>query len=171
MAFGLPAWLAADDDRPDFGPFDWAANGAVGGALATAVLTAYRLPVTDSLPPTAQFWSQYVAGGDPDDHAAPALALHLAYGTAAGSAFGVAFRQLWDRRDDDPRRAYAALALGTLYGLALSAVGERVLLDDLLSATLDDVDSLVFHASHLVYGLSLGSWLAADATVDDVDLR
>ncbi|MXR20802.1 hypothetical protein GRX66_09385, partial [Halobacterium sp. PCN9] len=50
------------------------------------------------------------------------------------------FRYLWDRRDDDPRRAYAAVGLGTLYGLALSAVGERVFLGGLLSATLDDVD-------------------------------
>lgn len=170
MTLALPEWLSPAGGSPDGGVAAATVTGAVGGALATAVMTAYRLPVTESLPPTAQFWAQYVAGGDPDDHPWPALALHLAYGTAAGSAFAVAFQRL-RRRGDDCRRAYAAVGLGSLFGLALSAFGERAFLDGLLSADLDDVDSLVFHASHLVYGLSLGSWLAAAATGDDVDLR
>lgn len=40
-------------------------RGAEGGAVATLVLTAYRLPVIRSLPPTAEFWSKFVSGDGP----------------------------------------------------------------------------------------------------------
>ncbi|WP_276300087.1 hypothetical protein [Halorussus lipolyticus] len=63
-------------------------EGAKGGLVATLVLTAYRLPVSHALPPTAEFWSQFVAGGDPDDHALPALVLHLVYGLSLGTLLG-----------------------------------------------------------------------------------
>jgi len=145
-------------------------DGAVGGTLATAVMTAYRMPVASSLPPTARFWATYVAGGDPEDHPVPALVLHLAYGATAGTAFGALFRSLGGRTDDAGDREVGGVALGALYALALSVVGERVVLGRLLSTDLDATESLVFHVGHLVYGLSLGSWVASGSTYEDLEL-
>ena len=162
---------AAGENQSDSGVLQWAANGAVGGALATAVMTAYRMPVAASLPPTAEFWAHYVAGGEPDDHPLPALVLHLGYGAAAGSAFGVLFRQFERRSDSDESRELGGVVLGALYALVLSAFGERVMLGRLLSMDLDATESLVFHIGHLVYGLSLGSWVASESTLEDLELR
>lgn len=145
----------------------WALNGAVGGVLATVVMTAYRMPVTASLPPTAKFWATYVAGGKPEDHPLPALVLHLAYGASAGAVFGALFRAFGGRDDDDERET-SGVVLGALYALVLSIVGERVVLGKLLSTDLDASESLVFHVGHLVYGLSLGSWVASESTYEDL---
>ncbi len=144
----------------------WAKNGAVGGGIATLVMSAYRLPVADSLPPTAEFWAEYVSGGEPDDHPVAALLLHLVYGAGGGAAFAVLFERFRDDARSDSKLEAGGVVLGALYGLVLSAVGERVMLGWLLDTDLDATESLVFHVSHLVYGLSLGSWLAAEATPD-----
>ncbi|WP_232701886.1 DUF6789 family protein [Halobacterium wangiae] len=148
-----------------------AGNGAVGGALATVVMTAYRMPVASSLPPTAEFWAQYVAGGEADDHPVPALVLHLGYGATAGVAFGALFGPFERRTDSDEARETGGVVLGTLYALALSLFGERVVLRGLLDVDLDATESLIFHVGHLVYGLSLGSWVASESTVEDLELQ
>lgn len=153
------------------GILQWALNGAVGGLLATVVMTAYRLPVAASLPPTARFWAKYVSGGDPGDHPVPALVLHLGYGAAAGTVFGALFRSFVGRSESDDEREAGGVVLGALYALALSVFGERVVLGGLLSTDLDATESLVFHVGHLVYGLSLGSWVASGSTYQDVELR
>jgi hypothetical protein len=171
MARPLLPQTGSDEEQSDGGVVQWAANGAVGGALATAVMTTYRMPVSASLPPTAEFWARYVAGGEPDDHPVPALVLHLAYGASAGSAFGVLFRRFRRRSDTDESREAGGLGLGALYALLLSVFGEKVILGRLLSMDLDATESLVFHVGHLVYGLSLGSWVASESTLDDLELR
>lgn len=148
----------------------WALNGAVGGAVATAVMTAYRMPVAASLPPTAKFWSEYVAGGEPEDHPIPALVLHLLYGVGAGTVFGAVFRPFSTRTDGEDRREVSGVVLGSLYSLALSVFGEYVVLGGLLDTDLDGSESLIFHVGHLVYGLSLGSWVASGSTYDDLEL-
>jgi len=146
----------------------WALNGAIGGALATVVMTAYRMPVAASLPPTARFWAEYVGGGEPEDHPIPALLLHLAYGVGAGTVFGAVFRPFSSRTESDDSREVSGVVLGSLYALALSVFGERVVLGGLLSVDLDATESLVFHVGHLVYGLSLGSWVASGSTYEDL---
>ena len=160
---------AAERSERDF--LRWALNGAVGGALATAVMSAYRMPVAASLPPTARFWSAYVAGGEPGDHPVPAVVLHVAYGAVAGAVFGALFGPVCGRRADQTAREAGGVVLGTLYALALSAFGERAVLAGLLSTDLDATESLVFHVGHLVYGLSLGSWVASGSTAEDLDPR
>jgi predicted MFS family arabinose efflux permease len=98
-------------------------RGAEGGALATAVMTVYRLPVTRSLPPTAEFWATFVSGGDPADSPVAALVLHVVYGVAAGAIFAVVLRTLLDT-DPDDRFAFHVSHL--LYGITLGAwVGTR----------------------------------------------
>ncbi|WP_245708104.1 hypothetical protein [Halobacterium jilantaiense] len=70
--------------------------------------------------------------------------------------------------DSENEQEAGGVVLGALYGLALSVVGERVLLGGLLSTDLDATESLVFHVGHLVYGLSLGSWVASGSTYEDL---
>ncbi|WP_435180191.1 hypothetical protein [Halorussus sp. AFM4] len=180
---GLP-FVSTDAEQPDRGAADRSsaaerpsdagrlAEGTKDGLLATLVMTAYRLPVSRSLPPTAQFWAKYVAGGDPDDHPIAAIALHLLYGAVGGAVFGALTPADSPREsrttgnpasesDSDSRRTASrealGLAWGSLYALALSVFGERVVLGGLLDEDLDVDERLVFHAGHLVYGLSLGT--------------
>ncbi len=147
----------------------------MGGVVATLVMTAYRLPVSRSLPPTARFWSKFVAGGRPEDQPLPALALHLLYGAGAGAAFGLLAPRpsdasatpgtgsdaRTDDADETARLEAVGLLAGVGYALALSAFGERALLDRLLDVDLDSDERLVFHAGHVVYGLALGTWVGS----------
>jgi len=161
---------AATGDVP---PSTRLAAGAEGGFVATLVMTAYRLPVSRSLPPTATLWSRFVAGGRPEDHPVPAVALHLLYGTVAGAVFGLLAplrgrepstepgESVAEASDETARLEAVGLLVGVGYALALSAFGERALLDRLLDVELDADESLVFHAGHVVYGLSLGTWVGS----------
>ena len=192
---GLPFVSTADqqrDDRaaaespPPAGVAARLAEGSKAGLVATLVMTAYRLPVSRSLPPTAQFWAKYVSGGDPDDHPVAAIALHLLYGAIGGAVFGavtppgsrgasedvspVEPAVARQSREADSRqtasRELLGLLWGSLYALALSAFGERVVLRWLLDEHLEADERLVFHAGHLVYGLSLGT-LYGSRTADE----
>ncbi|UPV72797.1 hypothetical protein M0R89_09565 [Halorussus limi] len=140
-------------------------EGAVGGFVATLVMTAYRLPISRSLPPTARFWATYVGGGDEDDYPVQALVLHLLYGTIGGAAFGAMGALLDVTPSDDPdteaRREEVGLLAGVGYALALSMFGERVVLRRLLGMDPDPDESLVFHVGHVVYGLTLGTWVGS----------
>jgi len=168
----------AERDEESPSRLEWTGNGVVGGAIATVVMTAYRMPVTTSLPPSAEFWATYVAGGESDEYPVAALLLHLGYGAAAGGVFGVLFRLgMRDRLgnpDGDAQRDRLREAIGLLagvgYGLALSVFGSRLLIARLLPMDLDPTERFVFHASHAVYGLSLGSWVAGQMTVDEITL-
>lgn len=137
------------------------ALGLEGGLIATAVMTAFRMPISHSLPPTGAFWAKFVAGGRPDDHPLPALVLHAVYGALAGAAFAAAF--VPRARGSDADRELAGALSGSIYGLALSAFGSRVVLGRLLGMNLDRDERLVFHAGHVVYGLTLGVWLGSNA--------
>lgn len=66
-------------------------RGATGGFVATVVMTVFRSPVFRALPPTAEFWAQYVGGGPAEEYTIAGLALHLFYGTAAGTVLGVVY--------------------------------------------------------------------------------
>jgi len=139
-------------------------RGIEGGALATAVMTVYRLPVTRSLPPTAEFIAKYVTEDDPDDHPVAALILHLAYGVGAGAAFAGIFSsrkavgvEAEGHGPPSPRGEITLSVFGLLYGLALSAFGERIVLDAFLDV--DPDDRFAFHVSHVLYGITLGAWI------------
>ena len=142
------------------------AEGAKAGLVATLVMTAYRLPVSRSLPPTARFWAKFVSGGEPDDHPVAAIALHLLYGVIGGIAFAAITPADApnEPRDESEKTAYReaiGLVWGGVYGLALSVFGERVMLERLLDMDPEVDERLVFHAGHLVYGLSLGLWFGS----------
>lgn len=136
--------------------------GAVAGLIATVVMTAFRMPISHSLPPTGPFLAKYV-GGEPDDYRWQALALHFFYGSSGGAAFGVAVSRTLDGAEGEIGRERRATALGVAYGLLLSAFGKRVLLERMLDMDLDPDESLMFHLGHVVYGLTLGAWFGSNA--------
>lgn len=144
----------------------WAA-GAVGGFLGTVSMTAFREPTARSLPPTARFWVRYVADGAPDDHPLPAFALHLLYGVGAG----VAYAALLPRHVRDSASLSHSLAFGAAYGGVLSAFGSRVVLPGLLDLELSADESALFHAGHVVYGLSLGAWVGTRQSNREQDVE
>jgi hypothetical protein len=134
-------------------------RGLQGGLVGTFVMTAFRLPLMRSLPPSADFWATYVRGGDADDYPIAGLLLHLLYGASAGAAFGALFAVF------DSERAIEAeqrgLAWGGVYGMVLSAFGSRVMLEEVLDVRLDADELSLFHAGHLVYGITLGAWVGS----------
>lgn len=130
-----------------------------GGLFATVVMTVFRLPILRSLPPTANAWARYVGSGHPEEYTNIGLLLHLAYGTAAGAAFGLVYATL----DVFPGTATETRGVlwGGLYGIGLSVVGKHLLLGRLLDMDLDADTATIFHASHAIYGLALGGWVGS----------
>lgn len=134
-------------------------RGLQAGFVATLIMTAFRLPIMRSLPPSANFWAQYVSGGDPDDHPIVGLLLHLGYGMSAGVVFGGLFALLESERPIEPEQR--GLVWGAVFGMGLSAFGSRVMLRELLDVRLEADELALFHAGHLIYGLSLGAWVGS----------
>ncbi|WP_458190187.1 DUF6789 family protein [Haladaptatus sp. NG-WS-4] len=136
-------------------------RGLVGGFVSTLVMTAFRIPIARSLPPTAEFWAQYVGDGEASDYPLPGFVLHLLYGTVGGCLFTVLYERRPNETEvaDEKRGAF----LGVAYGLALSVFGIHVVLNRVLRMELRPDERFVFHLSHLVYGLTLGSWVGSRA--------
>lgn len=135
------------------------ARGVAAGVHATAVMTLYRIPITDSLPPTADFWAKYVGDGDPGDYPLQGLVLHVLYGAAGGAAFAVLFERL--AGGPTVQRERRGALLGGIYGVVLSAVGRIAILEGQLGMDLEPDERWIFLVSHVVYGLTLGSWLGS----------
>jgi hypothetical protein len=137
--------------------------GVEGGALATLVMTVYRLPVTRSLPPTAEFWSQYVSDDGPYDHPVVALGLHLLYGVVGGVVFArflsarVPVGDASGIGPPSPSGEASMTLFGAVYGMVMSVFGEKIVLDGLLDVEPDD--RFAFHVGHLLYGITLGAWI------------
>lgn len=129
-----------------------------GGAFATVVMTAFRLPILRSLPPSANFWAKYVGNGHPEEYTGMGIVLHFLYGISFGALFGLLYPRM-----NLPGSATETegVVCGTVFGLALSAFGERVMLKRLLDIDLDADAETVFHASHAVYGIALGTWVGS----------
>lgn len=143
-----------------------AARGLQAGFVATLIMTAFRLPIMRSLPPSANFWARYVTGGDPNDHSVAGLVLHLVYGTSAGAVFGGLFALFSAERSIEPEQR--GIVWGAVYGMCLSAFGSQVLLEELLDIRLEADELALFHAAHLVYGVALGAWVGSRSEgVDD----
>ncbi len=136
-----------------------AVRGLQAGFVATLIMTAFRLPILRSLPPSANFWAQYVTGGDPEEHTIAGLVLHFAYGMQGGALFGALFALQDAERSIEPEQR--GIVWGMIYGMALSAFGSQVMLKELLDIRLDADELALFHAGHLVYGLSLGAWVGS----------
>lgn len=141
-------------------PLESLVLGLKGGAFATLVMTVFRMPISHSLPPTANFWARFVGNGDPDDYPIPAFVLHILYGIVGGGIFGV----LYDRRRGQTRAGIELvdLARGLVYSLAFSAFGSRVVLRRLVGMDLEPDEALIFHVGHVIYGIALGAWVGSN---------
>jgi len=135
--------------------------GLKGGVFATVVMTVFRMPISESLPPTANFWAHYF-GGDPDDHPGPAFALHLLYGIVGGGLFGLLFTDTAEESETRAGIELRDLAKGLAFGLGSSLFGTHVVLRHLIGMDLDADETLIFHAGHVIYGLALGAWIGSN---------
>jgi len=132
--------------------------GSLGGLVATLSMTVFRMPTSKSLPPTARFCAKYVGSGDPEEYKLTALLLHLLYGIGGGIVFAL----LTPGQNEAEQVAESKGAiLGTIYGVALSIFGMSAILEGLLDTDPDTDERLVFHISHVVYGLTLGTWVGS----------
>jgi hypothetical protein len=121
-------------------------------------MTIFRMPTSKSLPPTAQFWATYVGSGEPEEYPGIALILHLLYGVVGGIVFALLTP---GTRDAEEVAESKGAILGTIYGIALSIFGTQVVLERILGIDPDRDERLVFHISHVVYGLTLGTWVGS----------
>lgn len=134
--------------------------GLEGGVIATLVMTAFRMPISHSLPPTANFWAKYVGDGEPDDYPLISFLLHVGYGIMGGGVYGLVF-------DDPEGESRATIELfdllrGLVYGLAASIFGSRVVLRHVIGMDLEADEALIFHVGHVMYGLTLGAWIGSN---------
>ena len=134
-------------------------RGLQAGFVATLIMTAFRLPIVRSLPPSANFWAKYVAGGDPSDHSLAGLVLHFIYGSSTGAVFGGLFALLSAERAIEAEQR--GIIWGAVFGMGLSAFGSQIMLEEVLDIRLDADELALFHAAHLVYGISLGAWVGS----------
>ncbi|UPM42719.1 hypothetical protein [Halocatena salina] len=140
--------------------FDAIRRGVKGGIIGTFVMTAFRIPITRSLPPTANFWAKYVAAGPPEEYTVQGIVLHLLYGTASGIAFILCCAP--GGTGSDVTDEQQGILRGIAFGLFLSVFGERIVLKRLLDMDLEANEQLIFHVSHIIYGLTLGTWVGSN---------
>lgn len=129
-----------------------------GGLFATAVMTVFRLPILRSLPPSANFWAKYVGNGHPEEYTGIGIVLHFVYGITFGALFGLLYPRMdlpWSSTEAE------GIVWGGIFGLALSVFGERVMLNRLLDMDIEGDTEAIFHASHAVYGITLGAWVGS----------
>ena len=133
-------------------------------------MTLYRLPVFRALPPTAEFWARYVGGGRPDQYPLEGFLLHAVYGAVGGIGFGPVFAYCLSAAAGSPAlsRERVGVLSGVAYGLVLSVFGERVVFRRVLREKLGPDEALIFHAGHLVYGLTLGTWVSSREELGEV---
>lgn len=143
-----------------------ALRGCVGGFVATIVMTVYRMPVFRALPPTAEFWARYVAGGEAEQYFIPGILLHFVYGTVAGGIYGVLVSFIDVETDVSRERMNLVAGLG--YGLVLSVIGSRLIFVHVLGRELQAEHSMVFHVGHAIYGVTLGTFMASRERIGEV---
>jgi hypothetical protein len=125
-------------------------------------MTVFRMPVANSLPPTADFWARFVGDGGSEECPFPAFALHLLYGTLAGGLYGLLSAGSGRKARSEAGMEFRDLVKGALFSVCASVFGTRVVLKRVVGMDLDRDEALVFHVGHLVYGLSLGAWVGSN---------
>lgn len=131
--------------------------GLAGGVVATIVMTAAMMLMgDDGPPPTAALVAKF-AGGEPEDHAMPGMALHLLYGIAAGAAFAVGVPLVGLSLDS----IGVAVGLGLAYGVVLMIGGMAFWMRTVVGMEPDKGTMMTFGTVHVIYGVVLGAFLGA----------
>jgi predicted MFS family arabinose efflux permease len=129
--------------------------GLVGGLVATIVTTIVMMVMGDGgPPPTARLVAKF-AGGEPEDHAMPGMALHFLYGIVAGAVFAVGVPLV----GLDFGSIAVAVGLGIVYGVVLMIVGMMFWMRTVIGMEPDRDTMMTFGTAHLVYGVVLGAFL------------
>lgn len=92
------------------------------------------------------------------------MVLHLLYGALGGSVFAMLFSWL-DERSPVPTELDGVL-IGFLASIPFSLFGTNIVLDRILGLDMETDEVMIFHASHLVYGLSIGAWVGSRMSQD-----
>lgn len=61
----------------------------------------------------------------------------------------------------------SVIALSLVYSLALSVFGTRFVFRYLLDEELEPDEAVIFHVGHVIYGLTLGTWVNFDKRVGE----
>ncbi|MFD1564494.1 hypothetical protein ACFR99_13160 [Haloarchaeobius amylolyticus] len=131
--------------------------GLAGGVVATISMTALMMAMGDGgPPPTARLVSKF-AGGAPEDHAMPGMALHMIYGIGAGVVFAVGVPLLG--LELSSIAVGAGLGLG--YGIVLMIGGMAFWMRAVIGIEPDRDMLTTFGTVHVVYGIVLGAFLGA----------
>ncbi|VTT86353.1 hypothetical protein DM2_2391 [Halorubrum sp. DM2] len=107
-------------------------------------------------PPTAALVAMF-AGGQPEDHAMPGMALHLLYGIAAGAVFAVGVPLVGLSLGS----IGVAVGLGLVYGLVLMIGGMMFWMRIVIGMEPDKGTMMTFGTVHVIYGVVLGAFLGA----------
>lgn len=119
---------------PESGGFDALRRGVKGGFVATVVMTAFRIPIAQSLPPTTNFWAKYIGTGGPADYTLQAVLRRLLYGIGSGVVFASFCAP--PEIGLEAKNEWQGILRATLFGLLLSVFGVRVVLKRLLGWSL-----------------------------------
>ena len=131
-------------------------SGAVGGLVATIVMTVFMMRLgDDSPPPTALFWSKYVGDGTPEDYMMQGMVLHLIYGIIAGAVFvllipivGLSVATVGN-----------AVLWGLVWGVVLFVFAAAFWMMMVLGMEAEMKAVGMFLLFHLIYGAVLGAWV------------
>lgn len=130
--------------------------GLAGGVVATIVMTVVMMLLGDGPPPTARLVAKF-AGGRPEDHAMPGMALHLLYGIGAGAAFAVGVPLVGLSLGS----IGVAVGLGLAYGVVLMVGGMAFWMRLVIGMEPDKGMMATFGTVHVIYGVVLGAFLGA----------
>lgn len=61
---------------------------------------------------------------------------------------------------NERERDLGVIGLALMYGLALSVFGTRFVFHYLLDEKLEPDEAVIFHVGHVIYGLTLGTWIS-----------
>jgi len=133
-------------------------GGAVGGLVATIVMTTLMMALgDDSPPPTAVFWAKYIGDGAPTDYMPQGMALHLLYGLGAGVALAVALPLI----GFGTVTLVTAAGLGLAYGVVMFVFAAVFWMKIVLAMDPELPQVAQFLFFHLVYGVVLGGVVGA----------
>ncbi|MFB6353640.1 MAG: hypothetical protein ABEJ92_06095 [Halobacteriales archaeon] len=131
-------------------------SGAVGGLVATIVMTVFMMLLgDDSPPPTASFWSKYVGDGQPPDYVMQGMVLHLIYGIVAGAVFALAVPIV----GVSVATVGSAVLWGLVWGVVLFVFGAAFWMMMVLGMEPEMKMVGMFLVFHLIYGAVLGAWV------------
>jgi hypothetical protein len=128
-------------------------SGAVGGLVATVVMTVLMMALgDDSPPPTAAFWAKYIGDGAPTDYMPQGMALHFLYGLGAAVALAVALPVV----GFETVTLATATGFGLGYGVVLFVFAAVFWMKIVLAIDPEPPQVAQFLLFHLVYGVVLG---------------